>query len=403
MSGEEKEVCIPGLDGLRGDWSLGNTLVLYSSSKNGEPSLKELSWETSLFHGDYRKLVNESAATFLNLQKSMSGEEDDASKSASLLRLSRQYRSILKDIQSRISEEKESELLYKLELLWNLAEILLVQKTRLGTILPQLLHWIALHFNNPDELTRDILSEDIPERPESHGSYWKALTLFLLQGRTEQALKLLHLHSEMNSEPYLSLEELIRKMPFFKGNNMSIPDFEFRWGHWQTEVSSRISEGDFSSSQELSRLAALLSGSEKGTWYEWMCGKLLYTNPIVKVYNLPYHAEQALSAFGGLEAMCTLDAVILATMEMDIPAIMHELCSTLDNFCLEEKLTKVVASNNNDNPNSIWNQLISHHSLWQVGVLYFDHCPLQGSHRLEAVFERIPINNENKANKVIIW
>ncbi|XP_040571097.1 nuclear pore complex protein Nup85 [Lepeophtheirus salmonis] len=434
----EKEISIPGLESLKCNWSVGNVLCLYSSqNKSGHGSSpKELRWETGLFSGIYRKLVNESALTFLNLQKTMSkeGEEEEGTKKdQALLRISRQYRSILKDIQHRMDQDTEDslELLYKLELLWNLAEILLVQKTRFGIILPQLLQWITLHFQTCDELTRQILSEDILERPETHPNYWKALILFLLQGRTDQALKLLHLHSDMNLDPFLSLDELIRKMPFFKGSNMSIPDFEFRWNRWQSEVNSRILEGNFSTNEEVSLVAGLLSGSEKAfievvplceTWYQWMTGKLLYTNPIVKVYNLPYHAEHAISQFGGLDAMCTLDSVILATIEMDVPAIMHELCSTLDNFWFPAHLLDLLFHSesleeqgpNNKGASSISysglrefllleyaTSLVSHHSLWQVGVLYFDHCPVQGPQRLEAIFERIPINNESRANKVI--
>ncbi|CAB4066217.1 NUP85 [Lepeophtheirus salmonis] len=377
----EKEISIPGLESLKCNWSVGNVLCLYSSqNKSGHgSSTKELRWETGLFSGIYRKLEGE--------------EEEGTKKDQALLRISRQYRSILKDIQHRMDQDTEDslELLYKLELLWNLAEILLVQKTRFGIILPQLLQWITLHFQTCDELTRQILSEDILERPETHPNYWKALILFLLQGRTDQALKLLHLHSDMNLDPFLSLDELIRKMPFFKGSNMSIPDFEFRWNRWQ--------------------IAGLLSGSEKAfievvplceTWYQWMTGKLLYTNPIVKVYNLPYHAEHAISQFGGLDAMCTLDSVILATIEMDVPAIMHELCSTLDNFWFPAHLLDLLfhsESLEEQGPNNKGASSISYSGLREF--LLLEYATIQGPQRLEAIFERIPINNESRANKVI--
>ena len=36
------------------------------------------------------------------------------------------------------------------------------------------------------------------------------------------------------------------------------------------------------------------------TWYEWLVGKLLYTNPSIRSYDLPYHAEEAITNFGGL-------------------------------------------------------------------------------------------------------
>ena len=57
------------------------------------------------------------------------------------------------------------------------------------------------------------------------------------------------------------------------------------------------------------------------TWYEWLVGKLLYSNPVVKVYELAYYAEEALSKFGGLTNMTALDSVLLAAMELDIPQV----------------------------------------------------------------------------------
>ena len=37
----------------------------------------------------------------------------------------------------------------------------------------------------------------------------------------------------------------------------------------------------------------------------------------------------------------------------------------------------------------------------QVGVLYFDHCPVQGRHRLELLLERVALTSERKAEKVL--
>merc|ERR1712038_1038506 len=45
--------------------------------------------------------------------------------------------------------------------------------------------------------------------------------------------------------------------------------------------------------------------------------------------------------------------------------------------------------------------LMSHQSLWQVGVIYLDHCPVQGRHRLELLLERMPIPTQKKAEKII--
>ena len=216
---------------------------------------------------------------------------------------------------------------------------------------------------------------------------------------------------------------------------MNVADFDFRWNHWQSEVISRIDDGDFSSGDpNLALTAQILAGQEKAfidiipkteTWYQWMIGKLLYTNPVVKSYDLSYHAEQAISHFGGLKQMNTLDTILLATMEWDIPGVMHELCTTLDNFWFPAHLLDLIhhvqmlekqsgMTTNKGDQNEISNAglrefllldygtcLMSHRSLWQVGVLYLDHCPLQGKYRLELLLERMPLDNEVRANKVI--
>ena len=84
---------------------------------------------------------------------------------------------------------------------------------------------------------------------------------FVLQGRLEQARNLLKLHSEFSTDPFLSIDELLRKMPQCN-TNTSAADFEFRWRHWQVEVVARIQEGEFAAFPELSYIAGLLAGQE---------------------------------------------------------------------------------------------------------------------------------------------
>ena len=51
----------------------------------------EVRWETTLYEPVYRKLVNESATTFLSLQK-LAEEENNKMTSPQLVKVSRQYR-----------------------------------------------------------------------------------------------------------------------------------------------------------------------------------------------------------------------------------------------------------------------------------------------------------------------
>ena len=103
---------------------------------------------------------------------------------------------------------QQSELLYKMELMWNLLEILSIEKN--SVILPGLLQWISLHFPKCDEMARNVLGattserdenqiEEYLESPESYPEFWDAILFYIIQGRTENARKLLRLHSEFNS------------------------------------------------------------------------------------------------------------------------------------------------------------------------------------------------------------
>jgi hypothetical protein len=137
-----------------------------------------------------------------------------------------------------------------------------------------LLQWIGLHFPNCDEKARNVLgatgggsnpdsemTEEYLENPESHPDFWEAIILFVVQGRTENARRLLRLHSDINTDPFLSIDELLRKMPRYLAGQTAA-DFDFRWRHWQTEVVARIEEGDYATSSELALIAKILAGDD---------------------------------------------------------------------------------------------------------------------------------------------
>ena len=100
---------------------------------------------------------------------------------------------------------------------------------------------------------------------------------------------------------------------------------------------------------------------------------------------------------------------------------MNELCNTLDNFWYPAHLLDLLHHSGSLEANlgqqnehlqagaslreflllEYATCLMTHHSLWQVGVLYFDHCPVQGKQRMELLLERIPLTSEKKAEKVL--
>lgn len=180
-----------------------------------------ITWETTLYNPQVRKLVNESCGTFNALQSTSS--IDSTSKQSELISLSHQYRCIINaciddlnqqaDLTSGESSQHSqhmSEIFYKAELIWNACEI--VYLTKPVGILPHLLEWIKNHFPAAVELS-DIVFES--PNPASHESYWKAIYGLIFQLRLEDAVKLLRVHPNFQSEEFQSACELLKKMPIY--------------------------------------------------------------------------------------------------------------------------------------------------------------------------------------------
>ncbi len=125
-------------------WGVGNRLMAFPTrdrrlnkgqNATAPTDMHEVTWETTLYQPVFRKLVNESWQTFRALQ-SASASEEDSSASSYLVNFSRQYRSIIRDCQEQLdalhdtdpAAAQHSELLYKLELVWNLVEIICIEK-----------------------------------------------------------------------------------------------------------------------------------------------------------------------------------------------------------------------------------------------------------------------------------
>ena len=124
-------------------------------------------------------------------------------------------------------------------------------------------------------------------------------------------------------------------------------------------MTSLLQEGDFAAFPELTTVAQLLAGQEEAlhlaaerceTWYEWLVARLLYTLPTVKIYELGVHGAQAVDRFGGLCSMTTLDSVLLADLEADIPQVVRELCLSLDNFWFSVHLLDLLHHDGRERP-----------------------------------------------------
>lgn len=106
---------------------------------------------------------------------------------------------------------------------------------------------------------------------------------------------------------------------------------------------------------------------------------------------------------------------MLAAFEFDIHQVIKECSIALSNWWFVAHLTdlldhcKLLQSHNlyfGSNMREFLlleyaSGLFAHPSLWQLGVDYFDYCPKLGRVSLELHIERIPLNTEQKALKVL--
>lgn len=104
-----------------------------------------------------------------------------------------------------------SEIFYKVELIWNLCEIVYLEKPT-TTSLPHLVEWIRIHFPQPVEMAGSVLSSP---NPSGHEDYWKAVYGLVFQLRIDSAVRLLKIHNEFESDTFQSALELLQKIPIY--------------------------------------------------------------------------------------------------------------------------------------------------------------------------------------------
>lgn len=418
-----------------------NTSTSESAAQNVTVKLYQLEPSSWLWGRQARKLINESVGTFLSLQTAIAEAEPDR-HNAVLVKKCREYRSIIQACQQETEslkqvDEKEKEegkepsaredlvalqdILCKMELILSLVELLFVDTVSDGHLLNQLVKWIQLHFPQHEKKKRVVLQCD---RPHLHTDYWNTIYGSVLQGRLDDARLMLSNHPSADTDPFLSIDELLRKMPFFQVyGGVSVGDFEARWQHWQSECERRLEEGHFASSHHLRTVCKILCGDLEtisklvdlmDTWYHLMVSTLLFTKPTVKLYHLSNASQDAIVRMQDHQVITALDHVLLAAMEADMYQVIKECQQVMDNPWFTTHLTDLLHHTVQHKAKQqvlpplrecllldYAELLASHASLWQVGLLYLDHCGPRGVAMAQEILQRLPITSDSFAQKVI--
>lgn len=432
------------IHGCRAVFGFGNQLFTYagkgsdcketSGSGCDGPFIHEVLWNTDMHGPATRKIVCESHNIFLRVQDFAKSNERCSDK-PQMIQFSREYRAVIKaclvDLQKAAGSCMDGELRRELqaqmqlftmvELVWSLCQILLLETTG-GSVLSQLLDWLRWHFLEADHNAREVLRN---EPPQAHPSYWNTVYSFVLQGRRDEARQLLSVHSSSNEAVFQSIDELLAKMPLyteFKGHSMS--EFKLKWDHWQKECSQRLEEQEYATHANIETISRILCGEDSvftemrdlcESWYGMLVSRLLFKNPCVKPQDLQYHIQFCVNAYGGNTELQPWDNILLAAIEFDVHQVIKEASSSSGNWWFVAHLTDLLHHCDILESQTLCfgsnlrefllleyaNSLMAHNSLWQVGISYFDHCPEFGRSHIEHYIEKMPIDSERKAEKVI--
>lgn len=251
-----------------------------------------------------------------------------------------------------------------------------------------------------------------------------------MQGHVEVARTLLKLHSSSDTNPFRLADQILKDMPLHHiFNGIFTTEFQLKWKRWIIDTQSKIDAKVFISEPKLDFLMKLVIGEESAwsnamsfceTWYELLPAWLLFTEPMVKSYELGKFAKLCIQRMEGKENMRHLDKVILAAMEFDVMRVINEIqemsengwfvthltdllyhAGQLEELDKLEKTEGVAAGLRETFVLDYGTLLMSHHSLWIVGISYLDHCPKYGLHAINLLLPRLSLGPEVRINRIL--
>ncbi|XP_062872524.1 nuclear pore complex protein Nup85 [Trichomycterus rosablanca] len=425
------------------EWGPGDLLVygtIFKAQGVGSvgprcPSVHVVRRDEDIYSPILRKLFNESHHIFVGLQN-IKEDVPKKNQKPQFVSISKNYRSVIRacmeELQHAAVSTEDSQysnqgsILMAIELIWNLCEVLFIDAAPAGLLLLHLLDWVRLHKSDVDEKAREVLQSDSPTR---HQAYWDVVMSFVLQGRMDEARQVLQ--KQASQQPalrsmYHLMDNLMQKMPVFNpSGTQTITEFDVKWRHWHEECDRCLQENSFASNHHLETICKVMVGDEDvmleqkkllGTWYHLLISRLLFSHPTVKPSELHYCAKLSMDMFLDSHSVPEpLDNILLAAFEFDLHQVIKDCSIALNNWWFVAHLTdlldhcKLLQSHNLHFGSNLREFLVleyasglfSHHSLWQLAVDYFDHCPEFGRVYLELQIERIPLETERKALKVL--
>uniref|UniRef100_A0A8C4GF68 Nuclear pore complex protein Nup85 n=1 Tax=Dicentrarchus labrax TaxID=13489 RepID=A0A8C4GF68_DICLA len=397
-------------------WGPGDILVYETLYKASVSLFYHLPKDEDIYSPILRKLFNESHHIFVGLQ-TIREDLPSKNKKPQFVSISKNYRSVIRACMEELQQVVS--ILLAIELIWNLCEVLFIDAAPAGSLLLHLLDWVRLHKADVDEKAREVLQS---ESPAEHRDYWDVVVSYVLQGRLEEARQMLVKQATLQPAAFNFDLCMIILQP---GGTQTLTEFDVKWRHWHEEVDRCLQDNSFASNKHLELICKILVGDEDtllehkdllSTWYHFLVTRLLFCHPTVKPTELHYYAQSCLTMFLDSRSVPEpLDSILLAAFEFDIHQVIKDCSIALNNWWFVAHLTdlldhcKLLQSHNLHFGSNLREFLLleyasglfTHHSLWQLAVDYFDHCPEFGRVYLELQIERVPLDTERKALKVL--
>ncbi|XP_076121295.1 nuclear pore complex protein Nup85 [Alosa pseudoharengus] len=428
-------------------WGPGDILVYETSHKAAGkqpvgpscPDVQVVRKDEDIYSPILRKLFNESHHIFVGLQN-IRDDLPSKNKKPQFVSISKNYRSVIRACMEELQQIAVStrdpalaaqygnqvSILLAVELIWNLCEVLFIDAAPAGSLLLHLLDWVRLHKAEVDEKAQDVLRCESPTR---HQFFWDVVISFVLQGRMEEARSMLAKQAVLQpaaQTTFKRMDSLLQKMPIYNpSSTQTLTEFEVKWRQWHEECDASLQDNSFASNPHLETICKILLGDDDtllehkellSTWYHYVVTRLLYTHPTVKPIDLHYYAQMCMDRFLDSQSPPEpLDSILLAAFEFDIHQVIKDCSIALNNWWFVAHLTdllhhcKLLQSHNLHFGSNLREFLLleyasglfTHHSLWQLAVDYFDHCQGFGRVYLELLIERVPLDTERKALKVL--
>lgn len=266
---------------------------------------------------------------------------------------------------------------------------------------------------------------------ESPEVTWNRVFRLVLIGRVKEAAEAMRLLVDVTSEeqqlPRLrEVERLLVSMPRLR--DMSRPAFSAAWQQWH-EMCLQVRSLPDLPTNTLRVVVDLLAGVEQAIygvagatdaeWYEVFVALVLYSEPETTndsaapvILSRLLEGRQPLVGEGGL------DRILVSTIRRDVPNMVFEcheqaftnwfLAHAVD-FLIHCKVDMLADCVNDDGLDlreffllEYADDLTMHaNSFWQLAASYLPFCEKRGKARLEVLVERVPLDSERTAYKLL--